>query len=262
VFNFGKKMEYSKENYLPVMAGDAATFREGRNVRDGYARGWGLQFGNLREKVREDKLFQEANAIASGRTVVSEDNRMNIFLMLKFFLGNIPFGHIVEFGSYKGGNALFMAYVVDKLYPGMKVYALDTFAGMPITDAEIDAHRAGDFKDVDLEEMKRFAESKKITNLEFVQGLFQDTAPTLLPKIGTVALAHIDCDIYSAVVYSYEVVKPFMVSGGYYVFDDAIYSSCLGATEAVELKLIKEDGLHSEQIFPQYVFRSPYSEKS
>ncbi len=183
---------------------------------------------------------------------------MNIFLILKFFLGNIPFGHIVEFGSYKGGNALFMAYVVDKLYPGMKVYSLDTFAGMPVTDMEIDAHHAGDFHDVDLDELQRFASSKKINNLELVKGLFQDTAPTLLPNVGKVSLAHIDCDIYSAVAYSYEVVKPFMVSGGYLVFDDAIYSSCLGATEAVESKLIQEDGLHSEQIFPQFVFRSPF----
>lgn len=254
-------MDYSKENYLPKMSEDAATFRGGRNVRDGYARGWGLQFGDLRDKVRKDKLFLEANAIAQGRTVVSDDNRMNIFLILKFFLGNIPFGHIVEFGSYKGGNALFMAYVVGKLYPGMKVYALDTFEGMPKTDLDIDAHRAGDFKDVDLDEMRRYAASKKLDNLEFVQGLFQDTAPSLLPRIGKVSLAHIDCDIYSAVLYSYDVVKPFMVSGGYYVFDDAIYSSCLGATEAVETRLIREEGLHSEQIFPQYVFRSPFEQK-
>ena len=82
------KMEYSKENYLPAMASDAESLREGRNVRDGYARGWGLQFGELREKVRNDKLYQEAVAIAQGRTVVSEDNRMNIFLILKFAWGN------------------------------------------------------------------------------------------------------------------------------------------------------------------------------
>lgn len=256
-----QKIEYANDNYLPRLGEEVAAYREGRSVRDGYARGWGLQFGDLRTKVSKDKLFQEANAIASGRTVVSEDNRMNIFLILKFFLGKIPFGHIVEFGSYKGGNALFMAYVVDRLYPGMKVYALDTFAGMPKTDLTIDAHRAGDFKDVDLVEMRRFASLNKITNIEFVQGLFESTAPTLLPKIGQVSLAHIDCDIYSAVVYSYVAVKPFMVTGGYYVFDDAIYSSCLGATEAVESKLIREDGLHSEQIFPQFVFRSPIEEK-
>lgn len=184
MFRFGSK-EYSKENYLPAMAGEAATLRGGgRNVRNGYARGWGLQFGDLRDKVRSDRLFKEASALIQGRTVVSEDNRMNIFLILKFFLGEIPFGHIVEFGSYKGGNALFMAYVVGKLYPGMKVYALDTFEGMPKIDLEIDAHRAGDFKDVDLDPMMRYSASKKSTTLNSYKGCFRKPHPHCCLKLG------------------------------------------------------------------------------
>ncbi len=53
------------------------------------------------------------------------------------------------------------------------------------------------------------------------------------------------------------MVKPVMVPGGYLVFDDATYSSCLGATEAVESLLVRRDGLNSEQISPQFVFRYP-----
>lgn len=231
--------------------------RKGRSVTDGYARGWGLQFGNLRKLVGEDRLYREGMKFVAGRSVVSEDNRMNIFLILRDHLKHLEFGHIVEFGSYKGGNALFMAYVAERLCPGMRVYACDTFTGMPTTDPTIDAHHFGDFADVDLAELQRFTESKGIRNLEFVRGLFDETAPTLLPKVANVRLAHIDCDIYSAVAYSYEVVKPYMVPGGYLVFDDAVYSSCLGATEAVEELVIRRDGLNSEQIFPQFVFRSP-----
>ncbi len=47
-----------------------------------------------------------------------------------------------------------------------------------------------------------------------------------------------------------------MVRGGYYVFDDATVSSCLGATEAVEELVVRRDGLHAEQIHPQFVFRA------
>ena len=231
--------------------------RKGRNVQDGYARGWGLQCGNLRQMVKEDPLYQEACSLAVGRSVVSEDNRMNIYLILKYFLSSLPFGHIVEFGTYKGGNALFMAYVVDQLYPGRKVFALDTFSGMPETELAIDAHSAGDFQDVDLLELRAFAEQQGVGNLEFIKGLFQDTGPSALAKLGSIALAHIDCDIYSAVAFSYDLVKNYMVPGGYFVFDDATFSSCLGATEAVEELVIRRDGLHSEQIFPQFVFRSP-----
>ena len=244
------------EVFLPDFGGKIGT-RKGRNVRDGYARGWGLECGNLVQKIRMDPLYQDALRWAEGRSVLTETKRMNLFLIVRYFLEYIPNGHIIEFGSYKGGNALFIAYLVDKLYPGMKVFSLDTFSGMPPTETAIDAHGVGDFQDVDLDGLKTFAESNGIRNVEFVPGLFEETATTVLGQVSGVSLAHIDCDIYSAVSYCYNVVKEFMVPGGYMVFDDATAASCLGATEAVEELVIHRDGLHSEQIFPHYVFRAP-----
>lgn len=253
----GKSVPPMQQELQSWNNGKKSTLRKGRCVADGYARGWGMQYSDLRQRVREDKLYQEARQVMAGRSVMSEDNMMNIFLIIRDYLKNIDFGHIVEFGCYKGGNALFMAYVADRLYPGMRVYAFDTFTGMPETDKRIDAHGAGDFADVDIGELRHFAESKGIVNIEFVQGLFEQTAPIVLPKIGDISLAHIDCDIYSAVSYSYKAVRTFMVPGGYLVFDDATYSNCLGATEAVEDFAIRYDGLSSEQIFPHFVFRAP-----
>jgi predicted O-methyltransferase YrrM len=244
------------QRYLPVMNGVSRDLRNGRSIYDGYVRGWGIQFGDLREQVRKDPLYREALALATGRTVVSEDNRINLFLLAKFFLLQFENGHIVEFGSYKGGNAIFLAHVARKIRPGMMVYSLDTFSGMPPTDSALDAHQQGDFQDVDLNELRRYVQRCGLENLEFVQGLFQDTAETVLAKAGKVVLAHIDCDIYSSVAYAYEIVKDRMVRGGYLVFDDATVSSCLGATDAVEQMLIRRDGLSSEQIFPHYVFRA------
>ena len=98
-----------------------------------------------------------------------------------------------------------------------------------------------------------------LDNLEFVQGLFDDTAPAHLAAHGPIALAHIDSDIYSAIASAYEAVKRHMVRGGYYVFDDATAPSCIGATEAVEELVVRRDMLHSEQIFPQFVFRAGLS---
>jgi predicted O-methyltransferase YrrM len=59
---------------------------------------------------------------------------MNIYLLIRFFLPKLEFGHIVEFGSYKGASAMFMAKLAQKYLPGVEVYALDTFSGMPATD--------------------------------------------------------------------------------------------------------------------------------
>jgi hypothetical protein len=243
-------------NYLTFFDHMPDEIRHGRNVREGYARGWGLQFGDLRLKVEQDPLFREAYAAAAGRTIVSDDNRKNLFLIMRFFLERLPAGAIIEFGSFRGGNAIFMALVARHLLPGTMVYALDTFAGMPETDAAIDAHRKGDFNGVDFPELQRYTESLGLSNLTFVKGLFQDMAPQLLAQIRQVRLCHIDCDIASAVESSYRVCRPYMVPGGYIVFDDATTSSCLGATTVVESVVIRKDGLNSEQIFPHFVFRA------
>lgn len=241
---------------LPAVNWVAGGIRKGRVPREGYVRGWGIQFKGLRDVVRQDALYQEASALAEGRSVMAEDNRINLYLILRFFLPAIPFGHIVEFGAYRCGNAMFMGRVLERLGSNAKVFAFDTFSGMPATDPTIDAHNAGDFANVDLEEIRRTIAERGLGNLELVPGTFETTARDALARIGPVALAHLDSDIHSAIAVSYDAVKPHMVAGGYYVFDDATVPSCLGATEAVEDLVIRRDALHAEQIFPQFVFRA------
>lgn len=251
----GLRKKKEETIYLPAMTGMVDGIRQGRNVYEGYQRGWGLQFGGLKDKILNDPLYQEAFAVAKDRTIMSEDNRMNIFLLLRFFLGRVPFGHIVEYGSYRGGSAIFMAYIAKRLYPSMKVFALDSFEGMPLTDKNVDAHNAGDFSDTDFTSLQDFVNELKLDNLVLVKGFFEETNENVMAQAREICLAHIDCDIAPAVKYSYEGVKNFMVNGGYIVFDDATVSSCIGATEVVEDLLIRRDGLNSEQIWPHFVFR-------
>ena len=77
-----------------------------------------------------------------------------------------------------------------------------------------------------------------------------------MPEIGSIRLNHVDCDIYSSVKYSYECSIPHMVDGGYWVFDDALYGSCIGAMEGVEELLIQRDGRFAEQVYPHLVYRN------
>jgi predicted O-methyltransferase YrrM len=229
--------------------------RKGRCVKAGEWRAFGLEFGRTSDIVSIDPLYKEACAVSSGRSIMAEQKRMNIFLIMKFFLNRISTGHIIEFGSYKGGNALFMAHVARKLYPGMKVYALDTFDGMPKTDKSVDWHRERDFHDADLDGLNALIERHNLDNLILVPGLFQDTVSDVLSKDGEFCFAHIDCDINSAVSYAYDAIKPAMVKGGYIAFDDPLTSSCIGAMEAVEDLLYHRDALYAEQMFPHPVFR-------
>lgn len=243
-------------NYLPSFPNFPNIVRNGRRVYEGYQRGWGLEFGDLQEKITLDPDYEEALKYASGRSVLRVDRMMNLFMLIKFYLPTLASGHIVEFGTCRGGSAFFMAALAAKFLPGVQIYALDTFAGMPETDRSIDLHSLGDFAEANFEEVMKAKEMFGLTNVHFIKGLFSDTAPEILEKAGDIALAHIDCDIYEAVRYSYQISKPYMIPMGYIVFDDSTTSSCIGATEAVEDFVIRQDGLLSEQIFPHHVFRA------
>jgi hypothetical protein len=232
--------------------------RKGRNLYQGYQRGVGLAYANLGARIAADPDFCRARALAGNRTIVGDVNLWNIFLLIKFFLPRLPFGHIVEFGSYKGGSAIFMAALAEKFLPGVQMIGFDTFSGMPATDRAVDAHRAGSFSDVDLVELRRYVDWAGLRNLTFVPGYFEETAAAVLRQQGSVALCHIDCDIRSAVECAYDTTKAYIVPGGYWVFDDPLIADCLGAAEAVEDLLIKRDGLNSEQLYPHYVFREPF----
>lgn len=230
--------------------------RKGRCPYDGYQRGYGLQFTKLKDTLNSDDLFKRARSVSQDRTVLNEFAIWNIYLIIVFYMSKIPSGHIVEYGSYLGGNAIFMAYLARELYPGMKVYALDTYEGMPSTDLGVDLHRKGDFSDASFENLQSYIDELKLDNLVLVKGLIENTNEEVMRMAGAISLAYIDCDIAPAIKASYDGVKPYMVEGGYIVFDDATLSSCLGATEVVEDLVIRRDGLNSEQIFPHFVFRS------
>ena len=208
---------------LPAIADVPQGLRNGRSIHDGYARGWGLEFGDLRLKIADDPVYRAAAQLAEGRSVQSERNRMNIFLILKFFTSDLPPGDVVEFGAYKGGSAIFMAKVCQMLLPGTRVFAFDTFTGIPNPDPDVDQHHVGDFGDVDYEALVSFVAAAGLSNLHLIKGRFEDTVPEAFDRIPAIRLAHIDCDVQPAVEYSYEISKPKMAAGGYVVFDDALY---------------------------------------
>ena len=243
------------DSYPQITPEPVDRFRDGRSIRDGYLRGWGLQFGDLKERILADEDWQHAVRFAEGRAANSTERLMNLFLLIKFYLPHLPFGHIIELGSYRCGTAFFMGGLAQRLLPGVQVYALDTFSGMPAPDKSIDAHGAGDFGDADYQEILAARARFNLTNVHPVRGLFSETAPRALNKAGAIALAHIDCDIYESVRYSYEVCKSRMVEHGYILFDDSTMSSCIGATEVVEKFVIARDRFFSEQIYPHHVFR-------
>lgn len=232
-----------------------AGWRNGRDIRAGYQRGWGLEFGDLVQQIEDDPLFHEASVASRDMSVMDRAKRMNAFLIVTQGLPALASSHIIEFGSYNGGTALFFAVLLKRLGLAGHVYALDTYAGIPAADAAIDTHGKGDFSDVQLGPFREARDRLELDNLHIVHGRFEDSFPTLAASGLSFGLAHIDCDVYGGVKYAQDAVWPHMTQGGYVVYDDANVSSCMGATQALE-ELIMEKRIFSEQIYPHYVFRA------
>lgn len=226
----------------------------GRYPSEGYARGWGLDFSALDAQVEAHPLYRDALEASAGRSVMARHRMMNLFLIIAYYFDALDHHNIVEFGSYRGGSALFMAYLLKQLYPAAGVYAHDTFVGMPPTDKTADLHGEGDFSDLDLPGLLARRAELSLFRLKFTPGYVQNTFPGPDTQDITFGLAHFDMDIYEPTAYAQEVAWSRMCRGGYYVYDDATVSSCLGATLAVE-ELILARRVHSEQIYPHFVFR-------
>jgi hypothetical protein len=232
--------------------------RNGVSLRAGYARGCALEWNGYLRRLYEDQPdFRKARELVGQATITTDPKIANLWTIIAIFLEKIPHGHICEFGSYKGGLAVIMALAAKRYRPGVKVYSFDTFKGMPPTD-DVDHHVEGDFSDNSVEAVQALADRCGADNLVLVPGLFADTAARTLAEIdGPIALAHLDSDIYSALSDSYEAVKPHMTPGGYYVFDDPTFSSCVSAFNFVEDVLVRRDGLSAEQAYPHLVYRAP-----
>jgi len=231
----------------------------GRAIELGHLRGWGLEYGPLVEEIGRQPEYQRALALAQRRgSLLTPAKLMNLYLLLRFGLPQLEQGDILEFGSYKGGSAIFMASLLRDFGSRARVYALDTYAGMPATDAVRDLHNAGDFSDTSLDEFRRDIDKAKLGEVVIpVKGVFTDTLPGLLAGNRRIALAHVDCDIYEGVKYAVIESRPHMVPDGYFVFDDPLHGSCLGAMQAIEETLLHEDRLFAEQMYPHPVYRYP-----
>ncbi len=230
---------------------------QGRDLGAGYLRGWGLEFGRLYEdRVQRDPLFRSALEYATRRgTVVTQQKLANIFLILRYGWPALR-GDIFEFGSYRGGSAAFIACVSRALGRSTKVYAFDSFQGLPETNPDRDLHSAGDFGNADLPGFQAFIDSEGLQDyLVPVSGVFDQTLPSILESKPLMALVHIDCDIYAPIKYLLAACEPYYEPGGYVVLDDPMSSSCIGAFDAVAESFLCEQRLLPEQVYPHFVFR-------
>lgn len=127
------------------------------------------------------------------------------------------FGHIMEFGVYKGKTMKHIA----KMFPNKICWGFDSFEGLPepwytnSSDKEA-SHPAGRFHWNELEDKPEFAD-----NVKLVAGWFNETLPQwIFENPGPVCFLHIDCDLYSSTSTVLELLNDWIVPGTVIVFDE------------------------------------------
>jgi hypothetical protein len=242
---------------LPEVPDMKRVLEQGRCLYEGYQRSTPLKYGSLGEEVRRDPVYRKALAasrLPAVESMVVQTRFINLFILIKFFLCKLRSQNIVEFGAFKGGSAVFMATLLKEFYPQARMFSLDTFAGLPELTAGVDKPPK-DFLEINLARTRAAARSLGLNNLEFIQGLIEDTAPGACRRLGSIGLAHIDVVLYGPSVFAQNIAWDHMTPGGYIVQDDALEPTCPGATLAVE-EMIRNRGLSMEQVWPQIVFRA------
>ncbi len=136
-------------------------------------------------------------------------------------------GEFWECGVYRGGTARLLADVVRDSRRPLRLF--DTFSGMPPVRKALDWHQEGDFADTSLPAVRRLVDYDCAV---FHKGVIPESFAGLGPS--RIAFAHVDVDLYQSVFDSSAFLYPRLAPGGFLVFDDYGWPSCVGARYAVD----------------------------
>jgi O-methyltransferase len=164
-----------------------------------------------------------------GYTLVSVD-RLYVLKTMYLQAMNLP-GEVWEAGTYRGGTAfMFRRFEQQKAAIPATIRLFDTFDGMPETDPLRDVHAAGDFGDTSLAQVRQLIGEHPWVHYHpgFIPATFRGL------EANRIRFAHIDLDIYEAIVAASHFMYPRMVPGGIMVYDDYGFFTCPGARDAVD----------------------------
>ena len=120
--------------------------------------------------------------------IIPKVRKSNTFGSLRFAAVNAPKGPWAEFGVYRGHSA---RYLLTQLPKDGELHLFDSFEGLP--EPWEDRHGEGAFR---LPEHKRprFDDARVSVHV----GPFAVTLPRIMPQLQSLALAHVDCDVYGS----------------------------------------------------------------
>jgi hypothetical protein len=150
-------------------------------------------------------------------------------------------GNIIEFGISQGGSTRVLRQTLRQLRRGQllgprkQIFACDSFKGLPERYENLDI---GAFA----------CTPPNIPGVHIVEGYFEDSlTPELARRVGRVALASFDADLYSSTICALRWLTPLLDSGSLLLFDEY-----LGGGGAAERRAhddwVRETGLRTVRI--------------
>jgi hypothetical protein len=142
-------------------------------------------------------------------------------------------GAIVEFGVFEGRWLENLIEIALEISPSPDVWGFDSFEGLPeLTAADLDCWEAGQYA-ADYQSVRTRLKAHERPWLRLVKGWFKDTLPTPeVRRMGPVAYARVDCDLYEPAVEALDFLSTRLVDGAVLVFDDWTYDLDKGETRA------------------------------
>lgn len=136
-------------------------------------------------------------------------------------------GAIVEVGVWRGGTGCLLALAA----PEKTVYLADTFAGVVNAGAHDTRYAGGEHADTSEELVQALLDSAGVKNARLVKGMFPGETAAIVE--GSVALLHVDVDVYESARATVEWAMPRLKPGAAMVFDDYGFYGCEGVTRLV-----------------------------
>lgn len=136
-------------------------------------------------------------------------------------------GDLVEAGVWRGGCCILMRGVLAaNAVTDRKIYAADSFAGLPAPKPDVFPHDEGSnlhlFTElaVSVEQVKANMARYGLLDDQviFVEGFFEDTLPSL--DADQFALIRLDGDLYESTYVALEALYPKLAPGGFAIVDD------------------------------------------
>lgn len=145
-------------------------------------------------------------------------------------------GDFVEFGCYKGDTTLLFGKLLAKSAPEKRLFAYDSFAGLPPKTDEDSSSAGQAFQAGELAVSKREVVDKLrragLKNVVLKRAWFSDLTEADLPA--EISFAFIDGDFYASQKVALSLAMPRLAKGGVIVCHDYNNPDLPGASQAVD----------------------------